>query len=96
MFKNIYKCTSYVSSPTTSPLRRSTEVLYRCDQVDEVFQEDELPSSFDIDSAPALDSLGGDLNDIILPQKRKREQKRRNNTRSSSRRKQIDPDSDDN
>jgi len=41
-------------------------------QVDEVFQEKELPSSFDIDPAPTLDSLGGDLNDISLPQKRKR------------------------
>ncbi len=42
------------------------------DQVQEVFQEEELPSSFYIDPAPALDSLGGDHNDIILPQKRKR------------------------
>jgi hypothetical protein len=41
-------------------------------QAEEVFQEEELPSSFDIDPAPTLDSLGGDLNDIILPLKRKR------------------------
>ena len=40
-------------------------------QADGVFQEDELPSSFDIDPAPTLDSLRGDLNDITLPQKRK-------------------------
>ena len=31
MFKNIYKYTSHVCSPTTGPLRRSMEVLYGCD-----------------------------------------------------------------
>ena len=44
-------------------------------QADGVFQEDELPSSFDIDPAPTLDCLVGDLNDISLPQKRKRNDK---------------------
>ena len=63
---------------------------YQIEQVDEVFQEEELPFSFDIDPAPPLDSLGGDLNDIILPQKKKREPKRKKDTRPLSRRKQID------
>ena len=36
MLKNIYKCTSHVSRPTTSPLRMSMKVLYRCDLVVEL------------------------------------------------------------
>ena len=100
VYYSSYPCTKlsawWVVYKTNPRDRLSTLAPNEVDQVDEVFQEDELPSSFDIDPAPALDSLGGDLNDIILPQKRKREPKRRNDTRSSSRRKQIDPDSDDN
>jgi hypothetical protein len=36
-------------------------------QVDEVFQEKELPTSFHIDPAPALDSLVADINDLTFP-----------------------------
>jgi hypothetical protein len=35
------------------------------EQVDEVFQEEELPTSFHIDPAPALDSLVADVNKLF-------------------------------
>jgi hypothetical protein len=63
------------------------------EHIDEVFQEEELPTSFDVDPAPALGSLRGDPNDITLPQKRKQHPKQ--TWRPCSRRKQIDPDSGD-
>jgi hypothetical protein len=39
-------------------------------EVDEIYQDDELPSSFNIDSDLALNSLLGDANDIIVPEQR--------------------------
>ena len=99
VYYSSYPCTKlsawWVVYKTNPRDRLSTLAPNEVDQVEEVFQEDELPSSFDIDPAPALDSLGGDLNDIILPQKRKREPKRKY-TRPTSRRKQINPDSNEN
>lgn len=66
-------------------------------EVDEVFQEEELPSSFEIEPASALDSLVGDRNDVIVPEKRKREvRKKKVAWQPLRRRRQIDPDFDDN
>jgi hypothetical protein len=65
------------------------------EQVDEVFQE-ELPTSFHIDPAPALDSLVADVNDLTFPERRRRQPVRRKVTwRPMHRREQIDPDFDD-
>ena len=65
------------------------------EQVDEVFQE-ELPTSFHIDPAPALDSLVADVNDLTSPERRRRQAVRRKVTwRPLHRRGQIDPDFDD-
>jgi hypothetical protein len=40
-------------------------------EVDEVYQDDELPCSFNINPDLALNSLVGDANDITLPEQRK-------------------------
>jgi hypothetical protein len=40
-------------------------------EVDEVYQDDELPSSFHIDLDSALNSLLGDANDETVPEQRK-------------------------
>jgi hypothetical protein len=40
-----------------------------------VFQEEELPTSFHIDPAPALDSLVADVNDLTFPERRRRREK---------------------
>jgi hypothetical protein len=66
------------------------------EQVDEVFQEEELLNSFDIDPVPALDSLVADINDLIFLERRRRQTIRRKVTwRPLHRREQIDPDFDD-
>jgi hypothetical protein len=41
------------------------------EEVDEVYQEEELPASFIIEPGPGLDDLVGDTDDIQTPQKRK-------------------------
>jgi hypothetical protein len=51
------------------------------EQVDEVFQEEKLPTSFHIDPATTLDSLVADVNDLTFFERHRREQ--------------IDPDFDD-
>jgi hypothetical protein len=38
---------------------------------DEVYQDDELPCSFNINPNLALNSLVGDANDVTLPEQRK-------------------------
>jgi hypothetical protein len=66
------------------------------EQVDEVFQEEELPTSFHIDPASALDSLVVDVNNLTFPERRRRQPVRRKVTwRPLHRREQIDPDFDD-
>jgi hypothetical protein len=40
------------------------------EEVDEVYQDDELPCSFNIDPNSALESLLGDANDVTLPEER--------------------------
>jgi hypothetical protein len=40
-------------------------------EVDEVYQDDELPCSFNIDLELALNSLLGDANDVTVPEQRK-------------------------
>jgi hypothetical protein len=66
------------------------------EQVDEVFQEEDLPTTFRIDSALALDSLVADINDSTFPETRRRQYVRRKVTwRPLIRRGQIDPDFDD-
>ena len=64
----------------------------------EIQQEDEMTNSFNVEIAHALDSLVGDPNDIIVPEKRKREPKKKNMRwcRPWGTRGQIDPDFDDN
>jgi hypothetical protein len=37
------------------------------EQVDEVFQEEDLPTSFHIDPTPALDSLVAYINNLTFP-----------------------------
>jgi hypothetical protein len=39
-------------------------------KVDEVYQDDELLSSFNIDPNSALESLLGDANDLTIPEER--------------------------
>jgi hypothetical protein len=39
---------------------------------EEIYQEDELSSSFNIDTELLSDALVGDQNDVVVPQKRKR------------------------
>jgi hypothetical protein len=66
------------------------------EQVDEVFQEEELPTSFHIDPAPALDSLVADVTDLTFPERRRRQPVRRKvKWRPLHRREQIDLDFDD-
>jgi hypothetical protein len=45
------------------------QVLAR--EVDEVYQDDELPCSFNLDPELALNSLLGDANDVTVPEQRK-------------------------
>jgi hypothetical protein len=54
-------------------LHTPTNVAYHFydEQVDEIYQEEELPTSFVIDSSVALDSLVGDGTNIKVLQKRK-------------------------
>jgi hypothetical protein len=40
-------------------------------EVDEVYQDDELPCSFNIDPELALNYLLGEANDVIVPEQRK-------------------------
>jgi hypothetical protein len=40
-------------------------------EVDEVYQDGELPCSFHIDLDSALNSLLGDANDVTIPEQRK-------------------------
>ena len=42
-------------------------------EVDEVYQDDELPCSFNIDLDSALNSLLGDANDVTVPEERVQE-----------------------
>jgi hypothetical protein len=50
-------------------LLAGNQVLAR--EVDEVYQDDELPSSFNIDPDSALNSLLGNANDVIVPKQMK-------------------------
>jgi hypothetical protein len=66
------------------------------EQVDEVFQKEDLPTSFHIDPVPALDSLVADTNDLTFPKRRRRQPVRRKVTwRPLHRREQIDHDFDE-
>jgi hypothetical protein len=47
-------------------------------EVDDVYQNDELPCSFNIDPDSTLDSLLGDTNNVIVPMQRKQAIKKRN------------------
>lgn len=75
------------------------DVAYQLEvgEVDEVYQDDELLSSFNIDPDSALDSLRGDANDVTFPEKMKQQHRKKKVTwRPLGRRGQIDPDFDDN
>jgi hypothetical protein len=59
---------------------------------EEIYQEDELPSSFNIDTELLSDALVGDQNDVVVPPKRKRVPRKKKVTwRPSKRTKQLDP-----
>jgi hypothetical protein len=66
------------------------------EQVDEIYQEEELPTSFVVEPGVALDSLVGDGDDVSVLQKWKRQPVKKKHTRWSTleRRRQlhIDPD----
>jgi hypothetical protein len=47
-------------------------------EVDEVYQDDELPCSFNIDPDSALHSLLSDANDVIVLQQRKQVLRKKN------------------
>jgi hypothetical protein len=65
------------------------------EQADEVFQEEELSTSFYIDPTPALDSLVPDINDLTFPERQSRQPVRIKVTwRPLHKREQIDPDFD--
>ena len=65
-------------------------------QVDEVYQEEELPNSFTIGNGAALNSLVGDHNDINVPQKHKRQPRKKKVTwQSLGRRRLHDRDVDE-
>jgi hypothetical protein len=57
-------------------------------EVEEINQEDELLTNFNIDTEVLLESLVGDSEDVVSPKKRKRKSKKK----TSNRRKQFDPD----
>jgi hypothetical protein len=65
------------------------------EQVDEVFQEEDLPTSFHIDPAPTLDSLVADINDLPFPERRRQPIRRKVTWRPLHSRWQIDPDFED-
>jgi hypothetical protein len=66
------------------------------EQVDEVFQNEDLPTTFHIHPTPALDSLVADINDLTFLEKWRRKHVMRKVTwRPLHRREQIDPDFDD-
>jgi hypothetical protein len=48
-------------------------------EVDEVYQDDELPYSFNIDLELELNSLLGDTNDVIVPEQRNKLLERKRN-----------------
>jgi hypothetical protein len=50
-------------------------------EVDEVYQDDELSCSFNIDLDSALNPLCGDANDVIVPEERKHTLRRKRNIR---------------
>jgi hypothetical protein len=53
----------------TTPGYHENQVSYG--ELDEVYQDDELSCSFNINSDLALNSLVGDANDVTLPEQRK-------------------------
>ena len=66
------------------------------EQVGEVFQEEDLPTSFHFDHTPTFDSLVVDINDLTFPERRRRQSVRRKVTwRPLHRREQIYPNFDD-
>jgi hypothetical protein len=57
-------------------------------EVEEIYQEDELPANFNINTEVLPESLVGDPEDVVSPKKWKRKSKKI----TSNRRKQFDPD----
>jgi hypothetical protein len=47
-------------------------------EVDEIYQDDELPCSFNIDPDLALNSLLSDANDVTVPEQRKQTLRNKN------------------
>ena len=63
--------------------------------VEEIYQEIEVPPVFNIETTMEPDSVAGDLNDVIVPPKRKRKSKKKKTPERKStrlRRQQINPD----
>jgi hypothetical protein len=60
-----------------------------------IFQDDELTSTFNVQTKILEESLLGDQNDVEVPPKRKRVSRKKKATwRPLNRRKQLDPDFD--
>lgn len=63
------------------------------EEVDNIYQDDEVPNTFNIDTEVLPDSLVGDPADVVIPQKQKRERRKKKVTwRPLNRRKRLDPD----
>ena len=65
-------------------------------EVDEVYQDEDMGTSFHIDHGLGLDSLVGDRGDVIGPDKRKRQPIRKKVTyRPSGRKRQLNREADE-
>jgi hypothetical protein len=75
-----------VQSDLCERLHTPTNVAYRFDdeRVDEIYQEEELPTSFVIEPGAALDSLVGDGADVTILQKWKQQSLKKKTTRWSA------------
>ena len=64
-------------------------------EVDEIYQDEELPTSFDVEPGTGIDNLVGDLEDIHVPEKRKRKQTKKRVTWSALKSRILDRDADE-
>ena len=70
------------------------------EQADDVYQEEELPTTFTIDEGVALNSLVGDRNDVttdecVAPKRKRNPRNKKATLRALDRRRLLDRDSDE-
>ena len=70
------------------------------EQADDVYQEEELPTTFTIDEGVALNSLVGDHNDVttdecVAPKRKRNPRNKKATLRALDRRRLLDRDSDE-